>query len=322
MNLKKIISSALAAAVMLTTLSACNSEKAPEGIKVVALKGPTAMGMTKLMSDNETEKYGYDFDILAAPDEITPLVASGKADIACVPANLGAVLYSKTEGGVQTLAVNTLGVLYICENGDTVKSAADLKGKTIFSSGKGATPEYSLNFILQSNGIDPEKDVAIEWKSEHAECLQSLLTTENSVALLPQPFVTTAQAKNESVRVALDLNDEWDKLGVSSSLITGIVIVRKEFAEQYPNAVKKFLERYEASVNYVNGNTDAAAELIEKYDIVPAAVAKKALPECHIVCISGKEMKEKLSGYLGVLYEGDAKSVGGKLPDDGFYFGA
>jgi len=278
------------------------------------------MGMTKLMNDDETEDYPYDFEIVAAVDEISPMVAQGTADIVCVPANLGSVLYNKTEGGVQALAVNTLGVLYICENGDTVKSVADLKGKTIFSSGKGATPEYALNFILKSNDIDPEKDVTIEWKSEHAECLASLLATENSVAMLPQPFVTTAQTKNEGIRVALDLTAEWDNLGVDSSMLTGIVIARKEFAEQYPETVNEFLSRYHASVDFVNNNVDEAAELVGKYDIVPAAVAKKAIPECNIVCITGAEMKTKLGGYLKVLFDNEPKSVGGKLPADDFYY--
>ena len=295
--------------------SSTPESSAPEGtepdsapIRVVALKGPTAMGMTKLMSDSEGGN-DYDFEIVAAVDEISPMVAQGTADIVCVPANLGSVLYNKTEGGVQALAVNTLGVLYICENGDTVTSVEDLRGKTIFSSGKGATPEYALNFILKSNNIDPDSDVTIEWKSEHAECLASLLATENSVAMLPQPFVTTAQSKNESVRVALDLNDEWDKLGVDSSLLTGIVIARNEF-----------LSRYLASVDYVNNNVDEAAELVGKYDIVPAAVAVKAIPECNIVCITGAEMKTKLGGYLQVLFDNAPQSVGGAMPADDFYY--
>lgn len=302
------------------------TESAPENtgpdrapVRVAALKGPTAMGMTKLMSDSEGLNE-YEFEIVAAVDEISPMIAQGKADIVCVPANLGSVLYNKTEGGVRALAVNTLGVLYICENGDTVTSVEDLRGKTIFSSGKGATPEYALNFILKSNDIDPEKDVTIEWKSEHAECLASLLATENSVAMLPQPFVTTAQTKNEGVRVALDLNDEWDKLGVDSSLLTGIVIARKEFAESNPEAVNEFLTDYKASVDFVNNNVDEAAELVGKYDIVPAAVAKKAIPECNIVCITGEEMKTKLGGYLQVLFDNEPKSVGGKLPADDFYY--
>lgn len=302
-----------------TSESSVPETSKPDKVRVVALKGPTAMGMTKMMNDHDEAKDGeFEFEILAAPDEITPKIAQGNVDIACVPANLGAVLFNKTEGKVKAAAVNTLGVLYICENGDTVKSIEDLKGKTIYSAGKGSTPEYALNFIIKSSGL--ENDVTIEWKSEHAECLTALLANDNSVAMLPQPFVTTAQTKNEGVRVALDLNDEWDKLGVDSSLLTGIVIVRSEFAEQYPETVKSFLEEYGASVKYVNENVDEAAELVGKYDIVPAAVAKKAIPNCHIVCITGNEMKDMLGGYLKVLFDNEPKSVGGKMPTDEFYF--
>ena len=291
-------------------------------VRIAALKGPTAMGMTKLMDDAETSDYGYDFTISAAVDEISPMVVQGTADIICVPANLGSVLYNKTEGAVEVLAVNTLGVLYICENGGTVSTVEDLRGKTIYASGKGATPEYALNYILTQNGIDPENDVTIEWKSEHAECLAALLEDENGVAMLPQPFVTTAQMKNENINVVLDLTAEWDKLGSGSSLITGVVIARREFAENNPAAVEQFLGRYAESVDYVNTNVADAAQLVGKYDIVPAAVAEKAIPACNIVCITGAEMKEKLSGYLGVLFEQLPASVGGALPADDFYYGA
>lgn len=289
-------------------------------IKIVALKGPTAMGLVKMMEDNNGEDSPYEFEIKASPDEISPMVAQGSADIFCVPANLASVLNNKTEGKVKAIAINTLGVLYICEKGNTVSSIADLKGKTIYSAGKGSTPEYALNFILKSNNIDPEKDVTIEWKSEHAECLEAMLKGTNCVAMLPQPFVTTAQIKNSAVRVAVDLNDAWDALGVDSSLITGAAIVRTELAESNPEAVNAFLTEYEKSVDFVNSKVDEAAELVGKFDIVPAAVAKKAIPECHIVCIYGNQMFDKLSGYLQVLYDTDPKSVGGKLPDRRFYY--
>ncbi len=294
----------------------------PETIRVTAMKGPTAMGMTKLMDEDETLGYPYEFTIAAAADEISPLVIQGNTDIVCAPANLASVLYNKTEGGVTVLAVNTLGVLYIVENGSTVTSMADLKGRTIYASGKGASPEFALYYLLKQNGIDPEKDVTIEWKSEHSECLAALTSSENSVALLPQPFVTTAQTKAEGINVVLDLTEEWEKLDNGSACLTGVVMARTEFVEQYPEVVNEFLDRYAASVEYVNANVTDAAQLVGKYDIVPAAVAEKAIPECNIVCITGAEMKEKLSGYLGVLFEQMPKSVGGALPADDFYYGA
>lgn len=300
----------------------------PIDINIAALKGPTAMGMIKFMDDADNgalSDNNYNFTICAAADEITPKLIQGEYDIAAVPANLASVLYNNTEGGVEVLAINTLGVLYIVENGDSVQSVADLAGKTIYASGKGATPEYALNYILSSNGIDPEKDVTIEWKSEHAECLSALLADEDGIALLPQPFVTTAQTKSENLRVALDLTSEWDALQKDSdspsALITGVVVARKAFIEENPAAVKAFLSHYKDSVDYVLANTDDAAALIGKYEIVTEEVAKKALPSCNITYIDGAEMKEKLSGYLTVLMDQNAQAVGGTLPADDFYYG-
>lgn len=293
-------------------------------VHVTALKGPTAMGMVDFMDKSEKGEIkdnDYQFEIVAAVDEVTPKLVQGKTDIAAVPANLASVLYNNTNAEVQVLAINTLGVIYIVESGDVISEVSDLKGRTIYASGKGATPEYALNYILAQNGIDPEKDVTIEWKSEHAECLSALMADENAIAMLPQPFVTTAQTKSEKIRVALDLTEEWDKLGADSALLTGVVVARKEFVEQNPAAVQAFLEHYEASVNYVNQNIKDAATLIEKYDIVPVPVAVKAVPSCNIVFITGEEMKQKLSGYLKVLLEQNPKAIGGALPADDFYYG-
>lgn len=329
--MKKIIALSLSIILLLITCTGCQNKKGNENanddtqIRIAALKGPTAMGMVKLMDDakNGTAKGNFDFNISEAVDEITPMLVKGDVDIAAVPANLGAVLYNNTEGKVKVLAVNTLGVLYIVDNGDSVHSVADLKGKTIYTSGKGATPEYTLNYILKNNGIDPEKDVTIEYKSEHAECVAVLASQENAIAMLPQPFVTVAQAKNDKIRVALDMNEEWDKLQDTdnkSALITGAIVVRTEFLEQHKDLVNQFLDSYKESVDYVNNHIDDAAALIEKEDIVPAAVAKIAIPYCNIVYIDGDEMKTKLSGYYSVLFDQNPKSVGGTLPDDTFYY--
>lgn len=303
------------------------TESEPVDVNVTALKGPTAMGMVQMMDDADNGKIdseNYQFTIAASIDEVTPAISQGETDIAAVPANVSSVLYNKLEGGVQVLAINTLGVLYIVENGDTVQSVADLRGKTIYASGKGATPEYALNYILQENGIDPASDVTIEWKSEHSECVAALAQDPSGIAMLPQPFVTTAQAQNPDLRVALDLTEEWDKIQENaenpSALLTGVVIVRTEFAKEHPEAVSDFMERYKSSVEFVNENVDEAAQLVGNYDIVPAEVAKKAIPACNIVCITGDEMQEKLSGYLAVLNEQKPEAVGGQLPDDDFYY--
>lgn len=303
--------------------SAEEVEAEPTDVSIIALKGPTAMGMVSFMDQADAGSLtdnNYSFEIAAAVDEVTPKIAQGQVDIAAVPANLSSVLYNNTDGNIEVLAINTLGVLYIVERGESISGVEDLRGRTIYASGKGATPEYALNYILSQNGIDPDKDVTIEWKSEHTECLTALLSDENAIAMLPQPFVTTAQTKSETIRVALDLTEEWDRLDTDSALLTGVVVARKGFVEEYPEAVEAFMEHYEDSVSYVNENVEDAAALIEKYDIVPAAVAVKAVPKCNITFVTGDEMKEKLSGYLAVLLEQNPQSVGGKLPADDFYY--
>lgn len=301
---------------ILTGAGTVMAAEAEEVIHIGALKGPTAMGMAQLLEDEE-----YEFTIAASPDEIVPMIVQGKVDIAAVPANLGAVLYQKTEQKVSVLAANTLGVLYIVENGDTVKSAEDLKGKTIYASGKGATPEYALNSVLEANGIDPEKDVTIEFKSEHAEVVAALAQDQTAVGLLPQPFVTTALMKNENLKVALNLNELWESSAADDSrLVTGVVVVRNEFAEENKEALDAFMDAYQESVDFVNTDTEAAAEIIGAHDIIPKEVAVKAIPECSIVFIEGDEMETMLSGYLATLEEQNSEIIGGKLPDEAFYY--
>ena len=281
------------------------SVEAPVTTRIAALKGPTAMGLVKLMSDAPHSADGpmYDFTLAGAADEVTPSLIKGDLDMACVP------------------AVNTLGVIYIVENGNAVQSMADLAGKTIVAAGKGSTPEYALRYLLSENGIDPNKDVTIDWKSEHSECVAALAAGSATIALLPQPFVTVAQTKIDGLRMALDLTAEWDALDNGSGMITGVVVARKSFVEEHPAAVGAFLQNYAASVNWANSNNADAAQLISQYGIVEAApVAEKALPYCNIVCITGEEMREKLSGYLQVLFDANPTSVGGKLPGDDFYY--
>ena len=310
------------------TVSESETESSePVEVQIAALKGPTAMGMVKFMDDVDQQVVtdeNYTFQIVVSPDEVTPQIAQGNVDIAAVPANLASILYNNTDGAVQVLTVNTLGVLYLVENGDTVQSPADLKGKTIYASGKGSTPEYALNYVLEQNGLVPGTDVTIEWKSEHSECVAAITADSSGIAMLPQPFVTTAQTKNPSLRVALDLTEEWEKVQADgeekSTMITGATVVRTEFAQEHPEAVENFLKHYQESVEYVNGNTEEAAKLVGNYEIVTEEVALKALPECNIVYLAGEEMKEKLSGYLSVLNEQNPQSIGGTLPGDDFYY--
>ena len=318
---KKMISVLLAAGLLAGTLAgSCmtvlGEETASDKIAVGALKGPTAMGMAQLLDDES-----YDFTIAASPDEIVPQIVQGNVDIAAVPANLAAVLYQKTEKNVSVLAVNTLGVLYLVENGESIQSVEDLKGKTIYASGKGATPEYALEYVLSANGIDPEKDVTIEYKSEHAEVVAALANDQTAAGLLPQPFVTTALMKNDSLRVALDLNQLWqDGVSDDSQLVTGVVVVRNDYLKEHEADVDAFMDAYKASVEFVNSEPDQAAKIIGDHDIIAEEVAKKAIPDCSIVFVEGEEMKTMLSGYLNTLEQQNPEMVGGQLPDDDFYY--
>lgn len=290
---------------------------------VAALKGPTAMGLVKLMHDAESGAEltnDYTFTLAASADEVSPKLMQGELDIACVPANLAAVLYQKTGGEIVTLGINTLGVLYIVENGNAVTSMADLAGKTIVASGKGSTPEYALRYLLRENGVDPDGGVVIDWKSEHSECVSALATGAATIAMLPQPFVTVAQGQVEGLRMALDLTAEWEKLDNGSQFITAGLVVRKAFAEENPQALATFLEEYQASTEYVNNNIPEAAQLVEQYDIVKAAVAEQAIPYCNIVYIDKEEMQTAVSGYLQTLYDLKPDSVGGAMPGDDFYY--
>ena len=242
--------------------------------------------------------------------------------MAAIPANLAATLYQKTSGGIQAVAVNTLGVLYVVEQGDTVHSMADLKGRTILSTGKGTTPEYVLRYLLTANGLDPDKDVDIQYYSEATEVTAQMASTQDAIAVLPQPYVTAAGLKDDTLRVALDLTAEWDKVA-DTQLITGVTVVRKAYAEEHPDVVAAFLADYAQSVNAANTDLDGTAALCEEQGVVAkAAIAKKALPNCNIVCLTGEELKADVSGYLQVLYDADPAAVGGTLPGEDFYWTA
>ena len=290
-------------------------------VRVAGMTGPTGIGLVKMRNDNENNKK-YSFEFFAAGSEIVAKLAKGELDIATLPSNLAAVNFNKNNEYIQVLAINTLGVLSILEVGDTVKSVADLKGKTILApaSGKGATPEYALNYILTQNGLDPATDVTIEWKSEVTEIIAALKTGNASFAMLPQPAATNAKSKVDGLNTALDLNEEWNKIGGDSRLVTGVTVVRKEFAKAHPEAVKAFLTEYEASTKFVNENVAEAAKLVAKYEIVAEAVALEAIPSCNITYIDGGDMKTALSAYLKTLYDANPASVGGKMPSDTFYY--
>lgn len=353
--MKKIFTLFLALSLIFALFAGCKATEAPEAetpglaegetappseeggdelepvggtIRLASLKGPTTMGLVKLLDDAENGGLSYEVEssVYGTADEVSALLINGELDMAATPANLASVLYNKTEGAIKVAMINTLGVLSVLELGDSISSIADLAGKTVYSTGKGTTPEYSLNAILAGNGIDPATGLTLEFKSEATE-IAALLSGETAIpgtiAVLPQPYATTVLMANPDARIALNLSEEWEKASLEGNLVTGVLVVSSEFAENNPQLLEAFLADYESSAAWVNENAGEAAELIADIGIVAkSAVALKALPYCSITFISGPDMKADLSAYLGVLFEQNPQSVGGALPDDSFYYGA
>lgn len=294
-------------------------------VRMGGLTGPTSLGLLQLMDEaqKKTSEIPYEFTLAASADALVPKLAKGELDMAAIPANLAAVLYQSTEGAIRVLAVNTLGVLSLVERGgETVQSIADLRGKTIYATGKGSTPEYTLRYLLQENGLDPDKDVTIEFRSEPTEVVSLLASKPEGIAMLPQPFVTVAQDKLEGLRIALDLTAAWDALETDSTLITGVMVARREFVEANPAVVAAFMDQYKRSIEFTVSQPAEAAVLSEEFGIVKANIAERAIPHCNLRFLAGTEMKTALSAYLEVLYAQNPAAVGKTLPDDAFYFGA
>lgn len=347
MKMKKLLSAALAAAMVLS-LAACGKKDQPaqsgsqpgsqsasqsgtasqevdfSGVKIraAAMNGPTGMGMALLADRAQNSDLSYQCSVTfsGSPDDVRAGLLSGELDIAAVPVNMAAALYNKTGGEILTLAANTLGVLYIVEKGDTVQSMADLAGKKILAAGQGSTPEYVINYLLEKNGLTDS--VQVEYVSEHAEAVTQMAAGGADLILVPEPFVTTALSKVEGARVALDLTQEWAKVS-DADMVMGCLVVSKTFAQEHPDALNAFMDDYAASADYCTGHPAEAAALIEKFGIMgSAALAEKAIPNCNIVCVTGQEMVDMVTGMLTVLFDANPKSVGGSLPgEEMFYLG-
>lgn len=318
----------LMSAVLFLNLTACeksnneNNNQSGTAINIASMKGPTSIGLVKLYSDSDkglTHNH-YNYSVYGAADEITGGLVKGEIDVAAVPANLASVLFNKTEGGIITAGINTLGVTYILTTDPDVNTLQDLKGKTIYATGQGTTPEYTLRHILTSNDIDPDKDVNIQYYKEGSEVVANASLNDNAILMLPQPYATIAMNQMKNCRNIIDLNKEWSKISEDSNIVTGVIVVRKEFLENNREDFDKFLEEYRLSTEFANNNTEECAELLEKYDIFKSAIALKAIPYCNVTLITGTAIKEQLIPYLQVLSDANPASVGGSIPDDtGFY---
>ena len=304
------------------------AEPAPEvektDVNVFVLTGPTGIGAVNMWDKAEQGEglENYHFTAVAAPTEIVAKISGGEADIAAVSTNLASTLYHKTNGGVVILAVNTLGVLNVLDNtGAEIGSMADLKGRHIVTTGQGANPEYIINYLLRESGLDPEKDVSIEFKADGSELVTVWATDPEAAIIAPQPVATAIKGKYEGSALALSLTDEWEKVSPDSELMMGCMIVRRAFLDEHPEAVATFLANYEASVSAANADPETTGALCEQYGIVAQAkMAQAAIPNCNLCYITGEALRSGLTGYLQVLLDADPTSVGGALPDDDFWY--
>ena len=331
--MKKVFSIFLAV-ILVISLAACSSSSTEQestaapaekiDVNAYVISGPTGIGAVQMMRKAEKNEgsENYHFTVAATPEEVVSKISTGEADIAAVATNMASSLYNKTDGGVKVIAVNTMGVLYVLNNSDTeINSVKDLKGRTIYTTGQGANPEYIIKYLLKENGIDPDKDVTIEYKTEGSELVPVWAAEPDAVIIAPQPVAATIHTKYPNSVQSLDLTKEWEKVTDESALMMGCAVVRTEFLNEHPDAVDAFLKDYKQSIDAVTEDVDGTAALCAQYGIVPSAeVAKAAIPYCNICFVTGSEMKEKLTGYLNVLYSANPKSIGGKMPGDDFWY--
>ena len=320
---RKMLILAVMAVLLLGALAGCGQREDPAAVRVGGLKGPTSMGLVFLREQAQSGQAAqeYEFTMAVAADELLPLMIKGELDIALIPANVASVLYNKTEGGVSVIDINTLGVLYLVSGDNTIDSMESLRGRTVYLTGKGTTPDYVLQYLLRANGIDPS-ECTLEYRSEATEVAALLAEQPQAAGLLPQPFVTVACAQNEELDVVLDMNQQWNLAqGEGSSMVTGVTVVRNAFLQEHPGAVQSFLEEHAASVRAIQEDPDKGAQLVVAAEIITKEpIARKAIPQCNITYIDGEEMRQALSGYLQVLFEQDPASVGGKVPGEDFYY--
>ncbi len=305
----------LSIATFCLVLSGCGQNAETKVLNVSALNGPTGIAMAKMINDEDED---YDITVYQSPDEVTGKIINGEIDIASVPSNVAAVLYNKTDKNIELLGVNTWGVLYIVENGNTVNSFEDLKGKKIITSGKGSSPEYVLDKLLEEYRI--KDDVEVEYLANHTDVVAKLAAEDNVIALLPQPHVGIALSKNSNAKIAIDVNKVW-KEKTGEELPMGVLVARKEVVDNNKTEVEEFLKDYKESADFVGAEPDEIAKLVADAGIIAnEQMAAKVISACGIKYESAEEAKEAVDKYYETLFEMNPKAIGGTMVDEAFYY--
>ena len=281
--------------------------------KISNLSGPLGIGISKLAADRD---YAYETTLFSDYNQITELLKNGKTDIAMLPVNIAASLYNETNGAIKVLAVNSLGVFHILENGTGIKTVEDIKGKTVYAIGEGNMPEYLLDEILEENGLK----VTVEYKADFNEIKAVAESDKSAVFMLPEPYASMLKTSAEGMRYALDLSDEWEKVN-DAPFAQGVVVARAEYIENNPEYIETFLMQNEISVNFITENLEAAPQMLsDAKSFASPEEATAVIVGCNPGFIRGEEMKSAVSGTLEMLYEANPESIGGEMPADEFYY--
>ena len=294
-------------------------------VNVGLIMGPPSMGMGWFINEAKEGNTYNNFNFEVGGVDYTALASkfnTGDYDIIHCPSNVGAILYNNTDLKEEAVVadIGNLGLLYIMTTDPSVQSMQDLQGRNVYSIGEGGPPEYTMGYLLEQEGLT---DVNMSFKSTPFEVLNLLQDEENSIALLPQPFVEVAKLLVPGINTPIDITQEWDSLDLENGAesVTTITIVRKSFLEEHEEAVVEYLNMCKASVDYCLTNPKEAAAWTDEFEtFLNGEVAEAAMPYVNMCAITGNEMKDKLSGFLQIMYDYNPDAVGGAMPGDDFYY--
>ncbi|WBW98302.1 ABC transporter substrate-binding protein [Oceanirhabdus sp. W0125-5] len=300
-----------------------NNPKEPVSVSIASLKGPTSIGMIKLIDDDTSitsDNVSVSIEVIPSPDLLVPRLLNEELDIAAVPVNVASKVYNATKGKYEVAVINTLGVLYIVSNDESLDSIEDLKGQTIYCGTPGATPDFILQNLMNKNGLIPDENIIIDYSLKNSELAQAVISGDVQYAILPEPFATMVSLKNKNIKRSINIQDEWNKVEKSAEIIMGALVIKKEFREKNSEFINKFLDEYENSVSWVNDNPVDGGKLLEKHEILPnSKIAELSIPNCNVVYIDAQSKQDEIINFLKILYDFDKKSVGGNLPDEKFF---
>jgi len=307
-------------------LMACGAKNSPDehvSVSIASLKGPTSIGMIKLIDDSssiDSDNVSVSLEVIPSPDLLVPRLLNEELDIAAVPVNVASKVYNLTKGKYELAVINTLGVLYVLSADKSINSLEDLKGQTIYCGTPGATPDFILKNLMNKNNLKPDEDILIDYSLNNSELAQAVIGGDIEYAILPEPFATMVSMKNKDIKRCINIQEEWNNVEESAEIVMGALVVKKEFRENNTEFLNKFLKEYETSVSWVNDNLVEGGKLLEKHEILPSSkIAELSIPNCNIVYIDAQSKKDEILNFLKILYDFDKKSIGGKLPDENFF---